>query len=186
MRILRAIFLAVLLATVLPAQAPPEPDASALLLKSESLRRPRVVELAAGGRMPLNATGLHYFTLQDLGLIRYVVEGIVVDVQLTPAGERASRGWRKFYTGNYGGSSMWFIPVATRVLIEARLVAADRVQFLWRWEPNEVGKALGLGTAPYKAEVRLVRAAAGTSIDEDELRNALKASELHDARRSAR
>ena len=172
MRLLRTLIFPVLLAA-----APPEPDASALLLKSESFRRPRTVELAAGGRMPLNATGLHYFTLQDLGLICYVVEGIVVDVQLTSAGERASRGWRKFYTGNYGGSSMWFIPVATRVLIEARRGAADRVRFVWKWEPNEIGKALGLGTAPYKAEVHLAPAASGTSIDEDELRSALKASE---------
>lgn len=65
---------------------------------------------------------------------------------LTPAGKAASEGWRRGRIAT-GEGTAWGIPVARRefVGVTALTTAADqsaRVEFDWKWVPNETGTAL--------------------------------------------
>lgn len=89
----------------------------------------------------------------DRGWVRYEMREAILGfgsksscpaMVLTPAGQAASQGWSR---GRIATGEAWGIPVARREFIgvTALTTAADesaRVEFDWKWLPNETGTAL--------------------------------------------
>jgi len=93
-----------------------------------------------------------YPALKALGLVDISrtpkIEGNLMkglDVSLTDAGRRESRGWKR---EQHGGVDYWTLPIARRQLkqIVGLRVLADgkaEAEFTWSWLPNRTGAVIG-------------------------------------------
>ncbi|MBI3667097.1 MAG: hypothetical protein HY236_12900 [Acidobacteria bacterium] len=141
-------------------------EASTLVRGSQVFRRPKTVEILAGGRMPTNITRVHYLVLRNLALIQFTIEGAVAEVHLTAAGRLAAQSWKRSYTGSYGSSDLWHLSIAERALLEVLSIHHVRddgavCDFAWKWVPDKIGRALQLSEAVHKATAHFTRGARG-------------------------
>lgn len=79
----------------------------------------------------------------DLG---FGAKAVCPAMLLTAAGQTASAGWRRGRVAT-GQGTAWGIPIARRQIVRVTALTTDadeaaRVEFDWRWVPNETGSAL--------------------------------------------
>ena len=105
-------------------------------------------------RADIERVPIHQFVV-DRGWVRYETREAILGfgsklscpaLVLTPGGTAASEGWRRGRIAT-GEGTAWGIPVARREFIGVTVLttAADesaRVEFEWKWTPNETGTAL--------------------------------------------
>jgi hypothetical protein len=99
-------------------------------------------------RAPLNQF------MVNRGWLRYEMHDAIVGfgtkascraMALTPSGEAAAAEWTE--SADMTGGTMWVIPIGRRELVAVAAIAtapdeSSRVEYDWKWTPNETGAAL--------------------------------------------